>query len=83
MYSTRSFLKISADVYLPGYSNSDFIRPKKFSIIALSRQFPLRDMLWIMPCFFRLFWFDHGVGSQMSDSSKVYQFLWNNYNLSL
>ena len=27
------------------YSNSDFSNPKKFSIIALSRQFPLRDIL--------------------------------------
>ena len=34
-------MKTSIDVYLPGYSNSDFMRPKKFSIMALSRQFPV------------------------------------------
>ena len=56
MYSFRSFMKTSIDVYLPGYSSSDFMMPKKFSIMALSKQFPLRDMLWIIPCFFRLFW---------------------------
>ena len=25
MYSFRSFMKTSIDVYLPGYSNSDFV----------------------------------------------------------
>ena len=35
MYSIRSLMKVSADVYLPGYSSSDFMRPKKFSIMAL------------------------------------------------
>ena len=62
MYSFRSFMKTSIDVYLPGYSSSDFMIPKKFSIMALSKQFPLRDMLWIIPCFFRLFWYAIGTG---------------------
>ncbi len=30
------------------YSNSFFIKPKKLSIIELSRQFSLLDMLWII-----------------------------------
>ena len=43
-------MKASADSNFSAYRSSVFIMPKKFSAIALSRQFPLRDMLCIMPC---------------------------------
>ena len=43
-------MKASGDSNSSAYRSSDFMIPKKFSAIALSRQFPLRDMLCIMQC---------------------------------
>ena len=41
-------MKASGDSNSSTYRSSDFMIPKKFSAIALSRQFPLRDMLCMM-----------------------------------
>ena len=41
-------MKASGDSNCSAYNSSDFIIPKKFSAMALSRQFPLRDMLCVM-----------------------------------
>lgn len=42
-------MKASGDSNFSAYSSSDFIMPKKFSAIALSRQLPFRDMLCMIP----------------------------------
>lgn len=44
----KFFQEVLDGVELCKYNNSDFKRPKKFSITALSRQFPLLDILCIM-----------------------------------
>ena len=41
-------MKASGDSKFSAYKSSDFIIPKKFSAMALSRQLPLRDMLCVM-----------------------------------
>ena len=43
-------MNASDDSKFSAYRSSDFMMPKKFSAIALSRQFPLRDMLCMMQC---------------------------------
>lgn len=49
--SSKLYLSPILDMYngeIISYNSSDFIMPKKFSIIALSRQFPFLDILCMM-----------------------------------
>ena len=46
--SQNGHLSHNARVNFSKYNNSDFSKPKKFSITLLSKQFSSRDILWMI-----------------------------------